>query len=391
MSRHRIIVLHAACLLAAFLSSASAQSPPAQDPRAVVLEGLVRTLEDYRKDAALLLESTLARDSSNIALLDAELTPLLEDLRRYVNRTRERYSFAREQGLADLRTGRAAAQVYAYAGIACGRMRRFPEGHALLDSARALHPGVGQEPSPLSWAAQTDTLGTLMETQTESWYRRLGRVRVAASPQWTADSLRFTPLQVEAVIDSSDAGMPATEAERIVHDSVRALAEMALRDSIQASVSAFDIYLPRGRYNVNDAQGLLVPARLSVGDSSKLAIDPRVDLWTPETHTEADVIRFREVVDGAPGEEMDAGRIPFGRILEMTIDVEGYERRQERVFFCRPGFPGLDQKGVVLIQAEPGRRCLYLKEGAGRLKKRFFVKRYLKYVIVPAIFALVTR
>ncbi|OGG44407.1 MAG: hypothetical protein A3F84_00855 [Candidatus Handelsmanbacteria bacterium RIFCSPLOWO2_12_FULL_64_10] len=383
MSRHGVVPFLAACFLSVSLSSASAQ-----DPRAVVLGGLTQALEDYHKDTALLLESVLSRDSTRITLFDPELSPFLEDLQRYVNRTRERHAFAREKGMADLRVERAAALVYAYAGIAFGRARRFPEGHALLSDARALHPGVGQEPSPLSWAAQTDTLGTWMEEQTESWYRKLGQVRVVVSPQWTADSLRFMPLQVEAVTDSSGADAPATEAEKTICEGVRALAEVALRDSIRASVPAFDIHLPRGSYSVRDAQGLLVPVRLSVGDSSRLAIDPRVDLWAPETYAEADAIRLKEVADGASGEEIDAGRIPFGRILEMTVDLEGYERRQEQVFFYRPGFPRLDRPDVIAIQAEPGRPCLYLKEGAGRLKKPFSVRRYLKYVIIPALFLL---
>jgi|GEM_PF-6615002 len=386
MSRHGVVPFLAACLLSASLSSASAQ-----EPRAVVQGGLARALEDYHRDAALLLESVLSRDSSRITPSDPELSPFLEDLQRYVGRTRERQSFAREQGLADLRVDRAAALVYAYAGVAFGRARRFPEGHALLTAARALHPRVGQEPSPLSWAAQTDTLGTWMEEQTESWYRRLGQVRVAVSPQWTADSLRFIPLQVEAVIDSSDADAPATGAERAIYEGVRAQAEAALRDSVRASVPAFDIHLPRGTYNVRDAQGLLVPVRLSVRDSSELAIDPRVDLWAPETYAEAEAVRLKEVSEGAPGEEIDAGRIPFGKVLEMTVEVEGYERRQEQVFFYRPGFPRLDQPGVIAIQAEPGRPCLYLKEGAGRLRKPFSVKRYLKYVIIPALFVLGAR
>ncbi|MBI2950437.1 hypothetical protein HYY27_00010 [bacterium] len=386
MSRHGVVPFLAACLLSASLSSASAQ-----EPRAVVQGGLARALEDYHRDAALLLESVLSRDSSRITPSDPELSPFLEDLQRYVSRTRERHAFAREQGMADLRVDRAAALVYAYAGVAFGRARRFPEGHALLTAARALHPGVGQEPSPLSWAAQTDTLGTWMEEQTESWYRRLGQVRVAVSPQWTADSLRFIPLQVEAVIDSSDADAPATGAERAIYEGVRAQAEAALRDSVRASVPAFDIHLPRGTYNVRDAQGLLVPVRLSVRDSSELAIDPRVDLWAPETYAEAEAVRLKEVSEGAPGEEIDAGRIPFGKVLEMTVEVEGYERRQEQVFFYRPGFPRLDQPGVIAIQAEPGRPCLYLKEGAGRLRKPFSVKRYLKYVIIPALFVLGAR
>lgn len=383
MPRHCVVAFLAACFLSLSLSSASAQ-----DPRAVVLGGLAQALEDYHRDAALLLESVLSRDSSRITPSDPQLSPFLEDLQRYVNRTGERHAFAREKGMADLRVDRAAALVYAYAGVAFGRARRFPEGHALLTTARALHPGVGQEPSPLSWAAQTDTLGTLMEEQTESWYRKLGRVRVVVSPQWTADSLRFMPLQVEAVTDTSGADTPATEAEKTICEGVRALAEAALRDSIRASVPAFDIHLPRGSYSVRDAQGLLVPVRLSVGDSSTLAIDPRVDLWAPETYAETDAIRLKEVADGASGGEIDPGRIPFGKVLEMTVDLEGYERRQEQVFFYRPGFPRLDQPGVIAIQAEPGRPCLYLKEGAGRLKRPFSVKRYLKYVIIPALFVL---
>ncbi|MSS73830.1 MAG: hypothetical protein EXS64_20440 [Candidatus Latescibacteria bacterium] len=173
-----------------------------------------------------------------------------------------------------------------------------------------------------------------------------------------------------------------------MYDSVRALAEVALRDSLRASVPAFDIYLPRRGYEVKDARGLLVPVRMAVEDSSKLAVDPRVDLWVPKVHTEGDTIKFREIVEGVPGEEMDAEHIPFGKVLEMTVDVEGYQRRQKRVFFHRPGFPRLDQKGVVSIQAEPGKPCLYLKEGPGKLKKKFFAKRYLKYALVPVIFLL---
>ena len=392
MSRHRVVALQVACLLCVFLGRASAQSPPnPPGPRAAVLEGLVLTLEDYRKDSALLLESVLARDSSRIALFDAELTPSMQDLERYVDRTRERCGLARAQGLADDRTDRAAALVYAYAGIAYGRVRRFPQGHALLDSARALHPGVGQEPSPLSWAARTDTLGTLMEAVTERWYRKLGRVRVTASPQWTTDSLRFTPIQVEAVIDTSAAETPSDPLTKSMYDSVRALTEAVLRDSIRASSPAFDLYLPRGGYNVRDAQGLLVPVRVSVGDSANLAVDPRVDLWLPKTNAEADTIRLREVVGDTLGAEVDSGRIPIGKVLDMTIDVAGYERRQERVFFCRPGFPGLDQKGVVVVRAEPGKPCLYLKEGKGKLKKKFFVRRCLKYAIIPAVFLLLAK
>jgi hypothetical protein len=386
MSRHGVVTFLAACLLSVSPGSASAQ-----DPRAVVQGGLARALEDYHRDAALLMESVLSRDSSRITPSDPELSPFLKDLQRYVDRTRERHAFAREQGMADLRVDRAAALVYACAGVAFGRARRFPEGHALIEAARALHPGVGQEPSPLSWAAQTDTLGTLMEEQTESWYRRLGQVRVEVNPQWTADSLRFIPLQVEAVIDSSGDDAPSTGAERPVFEGVRALAEAALQDSVRASVPAFDLHLPRGTYNVRDAQGLLVPVRLSVGDSSRLAIDPRVDLWAPETYAGEEAVRLKDTSDGAPGEEIDPGRIPFGKVLEMTVEVEGYERRQEQVFFYRPGFPRLDQPGVIAIQAEPGRPCLYLKEGEGRLRRPFSVKRYLKYVIIPALFALGVR
>lgn len=359
------------------------------NPQKLIADGFVKGLASYKEDMALLVEAIKAEAGDSTFVQVSDL--YLQDLDSYVQRAKRTHEKAIEQGVLDTQIDQIIAQMYAYQACALTySIRQWPQAFALYDSARIQYPEVGQQVLPMPNATQADTLGKWM-AHLEQWRPEIGRVYVTVNPQWVADSLRFTPLDLEPLtpsvsIDSLaykvSKGREGDSLRAVVYDSLRGMAMDSLQSQVELSTSQFQIILPRRSFRLSDARDLLVEREIVVEDSTLLHIDPRVDFWLPATYTLIDTVKIQEVVNGVPsGQDLNFNEITFGTVYELLVHTQNYKRYQSRIFFHRRDFPKSSEEGVVSIETEPGYFCWFFDRGPGKLKKVWWGERSRLHII----------